>query len=196
MHRWLNLFNRRWWRFECRYWRRKTPWDTHITPPEVMAFIEQTPPGRALDIGCGTGTNAITLTRHGWRVTAVDFSVKAIGSARRKAAAAGIDVDFRLADASDLSELNGPFDYALDIGCLFTLAPESRQRCVSGVAKLLASGGRYMLYAWLPGPMGARSMGLAPEEVGALTGPCFKQDAMAVGKDGDRASAWYWFTRV
>lgn len=107
MHRWLNLFNPRWWRFEWRYRRHKTPWDTHITPPEVMAFIEQTPPGRALDIGCGTGTNAITLTRHGWRVTAVDFSVKAIGSARRKAAAAGIDIDFRMADASDLSGLTG-----------------------------------------------------------------------------------------
>ena len=56
------------WEFKWRYWRRQTPWDTQVTPPEVMEFIARTPPGKALDLGCGTGTNAITLARHGWQV--------------------------------------------------------------------------------------------------------------------------------
>ncbi len=192
----INLFKPHWWRFEWRYWRHRTPWDTNITPPEVMAFIEQTPPGRALDLGCGTGTNAITLTRRGWRVTAIDFSVKAIRRARRKAAAEGLDVDFRLGDVSDLSGVTGPFDYALDIGCLFTLSPEARQRCIGGLARLLPAGGHYMLYAWLPSPSGGKVMGMTPEEVSALVGPYFQQDRMVEGRDGDKVSAWYWFTRI
>jgi SAM-dependent methyltransferase len=196
MHRFLNLFKPQWWSFEWRYWRRQTPWDTNITPPEVTAFIEKTPPGRALDLGCGTGTNAIALARHGWRVTAIDFSVKAIGRARRKASAAGLNVDFRLGDVSDLSGVEGPFEYALDIGCLFTLEPEARQRSIDGLARLLPAGSHYMLYAWLPGQFGDQIMGMAPEEVSALVGPYFQQDRMVTGRDGDMTSAWYWFTRI
>lgn len=192
----LNLFKPQWWRFEWRYWRRQTPWDTNITPPEVTAFIEQTPPGRALDLGCGTGTNAITLARNGWRVTAIDFSIKAIGRARQKASAAGLDVDFRLGDVSDLSGLKGPFDYALDIGCLFTLPPEAKQRCIDELAGLMPTGSHYMLYAWLPSQFGDQIMGMAPEEVSALVDPYFHQDQMVTGRDGDKASAWYWFTRT
>ncbi|MEW6615857.1 MAG: methyltransferase domain-containing protein [Thermodesulfobacteriota bacterium] len=60
--------------FMWRYFRGQTPWDTNITPPEVMEFIQKTSPGRALDLGCGTGTNGITLARHGWKVTGVDFA--------------------------------------------------------------------------------------------------------------------------
>lgn len=161
-----------------------------------MAFIEQTPSGRALDLGCGTGTNAITLTRHKWQVTAIDFSVNAIARARRKASAAGLDVDFRWGDVSDLSGVTGPFDYALDIGCLFTLLPEARQSCIDGLARLLPAGSHYMLYAWLPSKSGGKVMGLASEEIFALVGPYFQQDQMVTGRDGDKASAWYWFTRT
>jgi len=51
------------WKFEWRYWRGNTPWDTQVTPPEVMELIANTSLGKALDLGCGTGTNAITLSR-------------------------------------------------------------------------------------------------------------------------------------
>ena len=192
----LNLLKPRWWRFEWRYWRHRTPWDTNITPPEVMAFIEQTPPGRALDLGCGTGTNAITLTQHGWQVTAIDFSIKAIRRARRKAASSGLSIDFQLGDVSDLSAVTGPFDYGLDIGCLFALSPEARQRYIDGLARLLPAGSRYMLYAWLPSRSGDKVMGLSTEEVSALVGPYFQQDQIVEGRDGDKVSAWYWFTRI
>jgi cyclopropane fatty-acyl-phospholipid synthase-like methyltransferase len=196
MRSFLNLFKSQWWRFEWRYWRHRTPWDTQITPPEVMAFIEQTPPGRALDLGCGTGTNAITLARHKWQVSAIDFSVKAIACARRKASAAGLDVDFRRGDVSDLSGLTGPFDYALDIGCLFTLSPQARHCCIDALAQLMPAGGRYMLYAWLPSRCGDKVMGITPEEVSTLVNPYFQTDRMVEGREGDKVSAWYWFTRM
>ena len=63
-------------------------WDTNITPPEVVAVIEGAAPlpaGRALDLGCGTGTNVIYLAQHGWETIGVDFSPVAIQQARQKA---------------------------------------------------------------------------------------------------------------
>ena len=61
--------------FRWRYFRRRTPWDTNITPPEVVQCIENEkfPPGRALDLGCGTGTNAIYLAQHGFETVGIDF---------------------------------------------------------------------------------------------------------------------------
>jgi hypothetical protein len=53
-----------------------------------------------------------------------------------------------------------------------------------------------MLYAWLPSQFGDQIMGLAPEEVSALIDPYFQQDQMVEGRDGDKVSAWYWFTRI
>ena len=94
MYHLLNILDPKWWRFEWRYFRGQTPWDTNITPPEVMEFLANTTPGAALDLGCGTGTNAITLTRYGWQVTAIDFSYKAIRTARRKAAKDTLTIDF------------------------------------------------------------------------------------------------------
>ena len=101
MQKIFNILNRRWWLFEWRYWRDQTPWDTNITPPEIMEFLSSAQPGRALDLGCGTGTNAITMTRYGWQVTGIDFSMKAIRTARRKAAQAALTIDFQMKDVSD-----------------------------------------------------------------------------------------------
>jgi hypothetical protein len=60
----------------------------------------------------------------------------------------------------------------------------------------MPAGGHYMLYAWLPSQFGNQIMGMAPEEVYALVAPYFHQDQMVTGKDGDKTSAWYWFTRI
>jgi 2-polyprenyl-3-methyl-5-hydroxy-6-metoxy-1,4-benzoquinol methylase len=138
------------WRFQWSYWRGQTPWDTQMTPPEVMEFIARATPGRALDLGCGTGTNAITLARHGWQVTGVDFVPQAIRTARRKAAEAGLKIEFHTADVTDLSLLGGGYDYVLDIGCLFTLKEKERVRYAGALGGLMRPKGWYMLYAWLP----------------------------------------------
>ncbi len=181
--------------FEWRYWRGQTPWDTQVTPPEVMEFIADTPPGKALDLGCGTGTNAITLARHGWQVTGVDFAPRAIRMARRKAAAAGLTITFHAADVSDLSMLTGPYDYVLDIGCLFVLSELQRLKYGSELTRLTRTGSWYMLYAWLPRPWRGGTWGIAAEEVEALIWSDFTKVRHVIGTESGHPSAWYWFQR-
>ena len=65
---------------------------------------------------------------HGWQATGIDFVPKAIRTARQKAIAAGLSIDFYVADVTDLSFITGPYDYILDIGCLFTLNAEGQEK--------------------------------------------------------------------
>src|SRR6476660_4677670 len=74
------------WRSAYRWMYRtgRTPWDTGVTPPEVVDLIEgpsAVAPGRAIDLGCGTGTNVRYLAEHGWDATGVDAVPAAIGRA-------------------------------------------------------------------------------------------------------------------
>jgi len=192
---WIGSFFSSRWKFDWRYWRGNTPWDTNITPPEVMEYINGTPPGRALDLGCGTGTNAITLARHGWQSTGVDFAPRAIRAARRKAKQAGFKIDFHCADVSDLGMLDGPYDYVLDIGCLFTLKDNARIGYARELVRLLRPQGDYMLYAWLPRPWKGGVWGISAEAVESLLNNHFMRTRLVIGEDKGHPSAWYWYQR-
>jgi 2-polyprenyl-3-methyl-5-hydroxy-6-metoxy-1,4-benzoquinol methylase len=183
------------WKFQWRYWRRQTPWDTRVTPPEVMEFIARTPPGIALDLGCGTGTNAITLARHGWRVTGVDFIPNAILAARAKVARGGFAIDFLIASVTDLSALSGPFDYALDVGCLQTLKADDRMRYAVNLSRWLRPQAWYMLYARLPRSSEGGIAGISTEEVESLLRADFSKVRTAIGEENGNPSVWYWFQR-
>lgn len=140
--------------YERAYRRGATGWDTGITPPELMALLEgpdALEPGRALDLGCGTGTNAITLAQHGWFVTGVDFSSLAISSARRKADWVS-GVTFVEGDVTRLRELgvDGPFDLVLDIGCFHSVAPNRRGAYVREVTRVTRPGSLVLLFAFGP----------------------------------------------
>jgi SAM-dependent methyltransferase len=187
------------WPFDLRYLLGRPPWDTKVTPPEVVELVEGEglAPGWALDLGCGTGTNCIYLARHGWEVVGVDFSVLAICRARRKARRAGVDCQFYRGDATDLSFLVDPFDLVLDIGCLHSLPLEDWERYAAEVARLVRPGGLYLLYAFTPRPDHSTTRGVAPEEVRSLFVPAFAVEREERGEDpsGPR-SAWYWLRRL
>jgi SAM-dependent methyltransferase len=189
------LFDRQWWRFQWRYFKGQTPWDTNITPPEVTAFLETARPARALDLGCGTGTNAISMATLGWQVTGIDYAPKAIAMARRKAARAGLVIDFRVGDVSRMPLDEGHFDYILDIGCLHTLDAGDHPEYAQRLKKILAPGGTYMLYAWMPRLQQGRMQGLTVEQVHGLFTPELNAVNTVVGEERNSPTVWYWFKK-
>src|SRR5437588_1438376 len=97
--------------FAERYASGKTPWDSGAQSEELLPVLNagKLTGSSVLDIGCGTGTNAIELARRGFQVTAVDIVDQAIQTARNKASAAAVVVDFRVADVLR-DNLGGPYD--------------------------------------------------------------------------------------
>jgi len=183
------------WFFELRYLFGRVPWDTGVTPPEVTAFLDHTPRGRALDLVCGTGTNAVEMGRRGWEVTAIDFSSQAVQAARRRAAAARLLITVVQGDVSDLHGVHGPFDFVLDIGCFHTLTREGQARYAAHVARRTLPGSTFMLYTFL----GGRNQGSelpTEDSLRRLFAPAFALTSVDHGTDGRHASAWFTFLRT
>lgn len=181
--------------FELRYLFGRAPWDTGITPPEVMTFLDRTPPGRALDLGCGTGTNALEMARRGWEVTAIDFSSRAVQAARRRAAAAHLPISILQGDVSDLRGVHGPFEFVLDIGCFHSLSREAQARYASHIIRRTEPGATYMLYTFLEGEEDEH--GLSTEDwLRRLFTPAFALTSLERGLDHSHASAWFTFLRT
>ncbi len=176
------------------YWRQP-PWDTEITPPEVHDFLVQNPPGRALDLGCGTGTNAIILAQQGWQVTGVDFVAKPIRAARKKARQAQVEVDFRVGDVTQLSDIEGPFDLILDIGCYHSLSPKGMEAYRSNVTRLLGQGGTFMLYVFFREAASDSGIGVIEADLEAFS-PSLKLSNRQNGFERDTLqSAWLTYTK-
>jgi SAM-dependent methyltransferase len=186
--------------FAWRYRSGITPWDTNQTPPEVVDFVSAAAPGKALDLGCGTGTNVLYLAAHGWDGTGVDYVAHAIEQAREKAARAGLAAEFLQGDVTrlDVLPLIGPYDFVLDIGCMHSLNTRGQEQYASHVARLTRSGGRYMLYAGLPHLGGLGEIGLTPARVEALFTPAFRIIRQELGEDSQSGwqRAWYWMERA
>lgn len=138
------------------YYRNGSPpWDRGITPPELVDLVEGTeavPPGRALELGCGTGTNAVYLARHGWDVAAVDMIDRAIAQARRKAAAAGVSVQLVSGDATRLDELgvSGRYDLFFDLSCFCGIPPHRRGAYATGVTRRAEPGALLLMFGYGP----------------------------------------------
>jgi SAM-dependent methyltransferase len=79
----------------------------------LVAEVDGLPPGRALDLGCGEGRNAIWLAEHGWQVTGVDFSEIGLDKARRLAADRGVEAAWVRADLLDYQPEQGAFDLVI-----------------------------------------------------------------------------------
>jgi SAM-dependent methyltransferase len=122
------------------------PWDSDEPDPALVATVEAgtIPAGRALEVGCGTGTNALWLAAHGFDALGVDVSPLAIDRARAKMGDAAIACRFEVLDfLKDRPE--GPFDFVFDRGCFHVFdAPEVRARFAALVAAVLTPGGLWL----------------------------------------------------
>ena len=95
-------------------------------------------PGRALELGCGAGRNAIHLAKQGCDVVAVDVSDESVRWAQERADKAGCEIDFRCQSVVELELEDGSFDLAYEAGLLHHLPPHRRPgylECISRVLK-------------------------------------------------------------
>jgi ubiquinone/menaquinone biosynthesis C-methylase UbiE len=187
-----NLFRR----FLFQYWYfRQPPWDTGVSPPELLDFIQTHRPGRAIDIGCGTGTNVITLARAGWKVTAVDFAPRAIKIARQKLNQAGTRVTLLIQDATKLQGINEQFDFAFDLGCFHGIPQDGKTNYLKQLDRILAPNGFWLMYGFLKSNPFQTGSGLVEADIDLI----FSRLILVSRRDGfdkgDRPSAWFLFQK-
>lgn len=152
-----------WW--DGFYADRDRPVPFFVSKPDenLVSYLESgllAPRGRALDLGCGPGRNALHLAAAGYEVDAVDLSPTAIAWARDRAAEAAPDVRSRLrlhqGDAFLLGadELSGPYDLIHDSGCFHHLPPHRRVSYLALLERMLAPGGHFSLTCFAAGEGG------------------------------------------
>ena len=139
--------------YELVYSRFRAPWD--IGPRrELMDLVEsgRIKPCKAIDLGSGTASNCIFLAQHGFQVTGVDFASAAIELGKKRAAEAGVVVDFIQDDLTDLRNVSDSFDLLVDYGTLDDLHPSQRDLYLQNVLPLTHTGSLFVLYCfeWQP----------------------------------------------
>ncbi|CAH9413961.1 MULTISPECIES: class I SAM-dependent methyltransferase [Streptomyces] len=173
------------------------PWDSGVTPPELVALVEGSgspAPGRALELGCGTGTNAVYLARHGWRVAAVDLVELAVRQAREKAEAAGADVTVLCGDVTRLDEVGvpGPYDLFFDLSCYCGIPPHRRDAYAAGLTRRAAPGARLLMFGYGPGAFDDSWSGVTADELRTR----FTGWRLADVTPGTNPVPTFWFTLV
>jgi SAM-dependent methyltransferase len=161
--RWYQVVYRLIYRVGFTPWQRATPYADLVAAVEGPSALE---PGRALDLGCGTGTDSIYLAKHGWDVTAVDMTPTALAAARRNATGAGVAPRFIQGDVTRLDELgvgNG-YSLLLDFGCFHTLPEDRRPAYVTGVSQAAAPGATLLLFGFRR-PIAPMHAGITADEV-------------------------------
>ncbi|NBM16079.1 class I SAM-dependent methyltransferase [Streptomyces sp. GC420] len=115
--------------------------------------------GRALELGCGPGRNALHLARLGFEVDAVDLSATALAWAGERAREAGAEgrIRFHHEDifALSVAALGGPYDLVYDSGCFHHLPPHRRVSYLALLESALVPGGHFALTCFAAGQMGS-----------------------------------------
>jgi 2-polyprenyl-3-methyl-5-hydroxy-6-metoxy-1,4-benzoquinol methylase len=136
------------------------PWDIGRSQEEFMRLEESGKIfGDVLDVGCGTGENALFLAGRGHNVWGVDSAPAAIEIARRKAEERGLAVTFLIKDTLSLHEIGRSFDTVIDSGLFHTLSDPERPLFVRNLSAVLKPGGTYFMLAFSelePGGYGPR----------------------------------------
>jgi cyclopropane fatty-acyl-phospholipid synthase-like methyltransferase len=136
------------------------PWDIGRPQPAIVRLAETGQvTGSVLDVGCGTGENALYLAERGFAVTGVDGAPTAISKARAKAQRRGLKASFKVADALNLAVPKRPFDTIIDSGLFHVFSDEERPHFTESLAHVLRHGGTYFLMCFSdqqPGDWGPR----------------------------------------
>jgi SAM-dependent methyltransferase len=163
---------------------------------EVIEGARRLTPGRALDLGCGTGTTTVYMASKGWDATGVDFVPRPIRIARAKAAGAKVPAVFVVGDVTRLHELTiePGFDLLFDQGCFHSLPATAQPAYAREISRTSRSGATYLLYAFGPQPADRRRpffpRGVTPDEVRAR----FADFDLVEARPGTRPPGSHWYT--
>jgi SAM-dependent methyltransferase len=128
---------------DVEFWNRRYAGSELVWTAEANRFlvaeVADLNPGRALDLACGEGRNAVWLAEHGWEVTAVDFSEVGLAKAARLADERGVSVEWIQADLLDFVPAPGAFDWVA-VFYLHVVAGE-RRPILARAADAVAAGG-------------------------------------------------------
>lgn len=133
--------------WDARYEAADLPWDTGEPEPHLVELVEEgaLTPGRVLEIGCGTGTNAIWLAEQGFDVHGIDISARAIDMALSKRKAAGVSVRFTVLDFLNEQVDGEDFDLVFDRGVFHVFDDAaSRARFAQHVARVIHPSGLWV----------------------------------------------------
>jgi SAM-dependent methyltransferase len=134
---------------EMFYKKAKTPKDLpwHRDNPDgfVLEVVEaRAKPGRALDLGCGSGVFSVWLAKKGYEVTGLDFIPRAIEMSKNRAEAEGVQVNWVNADLLSWTA-QGQYDVIVDSGCLHSLIGRNVGRYKEQLLRWLVPEGDYVL---------------------------------------------------
>jgi|SRR5712664_177037 len=123
------------------------PWDVGRPQPAFVELVRigELNRGKVLDVGCGTGENALYLAEKGFAVIGVDLTNRAIAAARAKAAERKLKVDFREGNALSLDLKDSVFDSVIDSGLFHTFPDDDRPVYALEIARVLAPRGKYFM---------------------------------------------------
>jgi len=123
------------------------PWDVGRPQPAFVELVRigELNRGKVLDVGCGTGENALYLAEKGFAVIGVDLTNRAIAAARAKAAERKLKVDFREGNALSLDFKDSVFDSVIDSGLFHTFPDDDRPVYAREIARVLAPRGKYFM---------------------------------------------------
>lgn len=173
-------------------WEIGRPQSALVRLAEAGAFS-----GRVLDIGCGSGDNALLAAGLGLETIGVDAAPSAIDLARRKARERGADTArFEVCDVLRLETLGEQFDTVIDVGCFHCFLPEDRPALVRSVSAVTAPGARYHLMCFSdrqPGSQGPHRVTEAELRSSFATGwriDSLEPAALDVAFEPGTAQAW------